>query len=132
MIENIRHQWIPVYFRDTFFANMSTSQRSKSINAWLKLSLDSHTSIYKFIMQFEKITTTCYEREDEQDFKNKDGEAQLWSYDPIERQARDIYMKAIFFEFRRHLRAATAYSILEVEKNTLYKISPLAQSNIQK
>ncbi|OAY80627.1 Protein FAR1-RELATED SEQUENCE 5 [Ananas comosus] len=111
---------------------MSTSQRSESINAWLKLLLDSHTSIYKFIMQFEKITTTCYEIEDEQDFKNKDGEAHLWSYDPIERQARDIYTKAIFFEFRKHLRAATTYSILEIEKNTLYKISRLAQSNIQK
>ncbi|OAY83525.1 Protein FAR1-RELATED SEQUENCE 3, partial [Ananas comosus] len=70
-------------------------------------------------------------QKDEEDFKNKDGEAHLWSYDPIERQARDIYTKAIFFEFRKHLRAATAYSILELEKNTLYKISPLAQCNIQ-
>ncbi|OAY68105.1 Protein FAR1-RELATED SEQUENCE 3, partial [Ananas comosus] len=70
--------------------------------------------------------------EDEEDFKNKDGEAYLWSYDPIERQARDIYTKAIFFEFRKHLRAATGYSILELETYALYKISPLAQSNIQK
>lgn len=131
LLWSTRRQWVPVFFRDTFFANMSTSQRSESINAWLKLLLDSHTSIYKFIMQFEKITTTCYEREDEEDFKNKDGEAHLWSYDPIERQARDIYTKAIFVEFRKHLRAATAYSILELEKNALYKICPLSQSSIQ-
>nr|CAD1837280.1 unnamed protein product [Ananas comosus var. bracteatus] len=30
LLWSIRHQWIPVYFRDTFFANMSTSQRSES------------------------------------------------------------------------------------------------------
>ncbi len=46
--------------------------------------------IYKLIMQFENIITICHEREDDEDFKNKDGEAYFWSYDPIERQARVV------------------------------------------
>ncbi|OAY64672.1 Protein FAR1-RELATED SEQUENCE 5, partial [Ananas comosus] len=130
-LEEFENKWASLIEKYIFrkYVNLKCSE---SINAWLKLLLDSHTSIYKFIMQFEKITITCYEREDKENFKNKDGETHLWSYDPIERQARNIYTMAIFFEFRKYLRASTAYSILELEKNVLYKISPLTQSNIQK
>lgn len=69
---------------------MSTSQRSEGMNALSKILLDSHTSIYKFVQQFEKIVASRYEKEDEQDFKTASGEAFLWSYDPIERSQEAV------------------------------------------
>ncbi|OAY75705.1 Protein FAR1-RELATED SEQUENCE 5, partial [Ananas comosus] len=72
---NCRYQWTPAYFRSTFFANMSTSQCSEGMNALSKIFLDSHTSAYKFVIQFEKIVSSRYEKEDEEEFKMKDGEA---------------------------------------------------------
>jgi hypothetical protein len=63
-----RERWVSTYFRDTFFADMSTSQRSESANAILKLWTDSHTSIYKFVTQFNKIVEGIFAKEDEKDF----------------------------------------------------------------
>nr|CAD1834649.1 unnamed protein product [Ananas comosus var. bracteatus] len=40
LLWNIRHQWIPAYFRNTFFANMSTSQRSE-INQTLENEVET-------------------------------------------------------------------------------------------
>nr|CAD1822923.1 unnamed protein product [Ananas comosus var. bracteatus] len=40
LLWNIRHQWIPAYFRDTLFVNMSTSQRSESTNAEVFMNFD--------------------------------------------------------------------------------------------
>ncbi|OAY74431.1 Protein FAR1-RELATED SEQUENCE 5, partial [Ananas comosus] len=116
-----RHQWAPVYFRDIFFANMSTSQRSEGMNALLKILLDSHTSIYKFVIQFEKIVASRYENENLQEFKMKDGQASLWTFNPIEEQARDVYTKNVFMDFRDQLKASTGYRITQMENNT-YKV----------
>ncbi|OAY65561.1 Protein FAR1-RELATED SEQUENCE 5 [Ananas comosus] len=114
---NNRHQWVPVYFRDTFFAAMCTSQRSESINTVTKIWVDNHTSIYKFVLQIEKVVETRYDKEDEKDYKME----VLYSYDPIEVQARDIYTKRNFFEFKEQLRLILGHSLLELEKNSLYK-----------
>ncbi|XP_020108789.1 protein FAR1-RELATED SEQUENCE 5-like [Ananas comosus] len=127
LLWNIRHQWVPVYFRDTFFANMSTSQRSESMNAVAKIWLDSHTSIFKFVTQFEKMSNNQYEREDMEDFMTKDEEPTLWSDDPIEKDARSIYTRTIFSEFKAQLRATTGYKLVELEKDKLYKISSISQ-----
>ncbi|OAY73941.1 Protein FAR1-RELATED SEQUENCE 5, partial [Ananas comosus] len=132
LLWNIRYQWIPVYFRDTFFANMSISQRSESMNAVAKIWLDSHTSMFKFVTQFEKMSNNQYEREDMEDFMTNDGEPSLWSDDPIEKNARSIYTRTIFSEFKVQLRATTGYKLVELEKDKLYKISSISQPSTSK
>ncbi|XP_020090013.1 protein FAR1-RELATED SEQUENCE 9-like isoform X1 [Ananas comosus] len=53
------------------------------------------------------------------------GEVKLYSYDPIEVQARDIYTKRNFFEFKEQLRLISGHSLLELEKNSLYKTTAI-------
>ncbi|OAY69605.1 Protein FAR1-RELATED SEQUENCE 5, partial [Ananas comosus] len=125
---NSRRQWVPAYFRDSFFAQMSTSQRSESMNAFIKMFMDCHTSIYKFVIQFEKIVSSRYDKEDEEDFRSKDSEPSLWSFSPIEKQARDICTRKVFTEFKNQLRASTRYEITELEVNSLYNISSIESS----
>ncbi|XP_020082188.1 protein FAR-RED IMPAIRED RESPONSE 1-like [Ananas comosus] len=93
------------------------------MNAVVKIWSDSHSSIYKFVTQFEKMTTSQYEREDFEDFMTKDGDATLWSHDPIEKEARDIYTRTMISEFKIQLKAATGYAVTELEKDSFYKIS---------
>ncbi|XP_020082392.1 protein FAR1-RELATED SEQUENCE 5-like [Ananas comosus] len=120
-----RHQWVPAYFRDTFFAVMCTSQCSESINVVTKIWVDNHTSIYKFVLQIEKVIETQYDKEDEEDYRMRGGEVKLYSYNPIEVQARDIYTKRNFFEFKEQLRLISGHSLLELEKNSLYKTTAI-------
>ncbi|XP_020098476.1 protein FAR1-RELATED SEQUENCE 5-like isoform X2 [Ananas comosus] len=122
---NNRYQWAPAYFRDTFFSNMGITQRSESINAVSKIWVDCHTSIYKFVTQFHKMLESRYDKEDEADFRTCGGEASLWSYSPIEIQARDAYTKANFLEFKTQLRLSTRYESSELEKYSLYKVSTI-------
>ncbi|OAY82268.1 Protein FAR-RED IMPAIRED RESPONSE 1 [Ananas comosus] len=68
------------------------------------------------------MTTSQYEREDFEDFMTKDGDATLWSHDPIEKEARDIYTRTMISEFKVQLKAATGYAVTELEKDSLYKI----------
>ncbi|OAY77092.1 Protein FAR1-RELATED SEQUENCE 7, partial [Ananas comosus] len=60
------------------------------------------------------------------DFRTKDGEPTLWSDDPIEKDARRLYTRNIFSEFKTQLRATTSYKLIELENDSLYKISPIS------
>jgi hypothetical protein len=50
-----RSQWVPAYFRDYFFTNMSTTQRSESMNAIFKIWINNHTTIYQFVLWVENM-----------------------------------------------------------------------------
>lgn len=65
-----RERWVPVYFQITLFADMSTSQQCESANDVLKLWTDSHTSIYNFVIQFNKMVEGIFAKEDEKHFKS--------------------------------------------------------------
>ncbi|XP_078156057.1 protein FAR1-RELATED SEQUENCE 5-like [Carex rostrata] len=117
-----REKWVPAYFRGTFFADMSTSQRSESANAVLKLWTDSHTSIYKFVMQFSKMVEGIFAKEDEEDFRSCTEQPQLWSFDPIEVEARRVYTRKIYSLFKNLFRQSTSFNIHEVEKDALYEV----------
>jgi MULE transposase domain len=66
---NSRSQWVPAYFRDYFFADMSTTQRSESMNALFKIWVNNHTSIYQFVKQIEKMIEGIWQRESDEDLK---------------------------------------------------------------
>ncbi|OAY82811.1 Protein FAR1-RELATED SEQUENCE 5 [Ananas comosus] len=70
-----------------------------------------------------------FTRKDLKDFMTKDGEPSLWSDDPIEKDARRIYTRNIFSEFKTQLRATTGYKLIELKKDSLYKISPISHSS---
>ncbi|XP_028078520.1 protein FAR-RED IMPAIRED RESPONSE 1-like [Camellia sinensis] len=48
-----RHRWIPAYVKDIFWAGMSTTQRSKSMNAFLDGYVNSKTTLKQFVEQYD-------------------------------------------------------------------------------
>ena len=47
----IKYFWVPCYLRGYFFGGMTTTGRSKSINAFIKQFVSSHINLTQFIEQ---------------------------------------------------------------------------------
>ncbi|KAG6472117.1 hypothetical protein ZIOFF_069574 [Zingiber officinale] len=58
-----RNRWIPVYVKDKFWAGMSTSQRSESMNAFFDEYVHSKTSLKQFVEQFDNALKKKIEKE---------------------------------------------------------------------
>ncbi|KAG6480028.1 hypothetical protein ZIOFF_063505 [Zingiber officinale] len=63
-----RNKWIPVYVKDKFWAGMSTSQRSESMNAFFDEYVHSKTSLKQFVEQYDNALKKKIEKEKHLDF----------------------------------------------------------------
>ncbi|KAJ4763552.1 Protein FAR1-RELATED SEQUENCE 5 [Rhynchospora pubera] len=118
-----RSEWVPAYFRDVFFADMSTTQRSESMNALLKMWLTSHTSIYKFVMKIDGMIESIWQSESDEDLISMDKEPHLWSMYDIEDHAREAYTKRVFREFKDLLKRSTLGKVVEKQRDVLYEVN---------
>ncbi|KAF8405771.1 hypothetical protein HHK36_007849 [Tetracentron sinense] len=50
---HIDRKWVPVYLKDTFYAGMSTTQRSESMNAFFDKYVNSQTYLKEFVDKYE-------------------------------------------------------------------------------
>lgn len=50
-----RRHWVSCYLKDTFFAGMTSSQRSESINAFFDTYVNSQTLLPDFVQQYDKV-----------------------------------------------------------------------------
>ncbi|XP_020242308.1 protein FAR1-RELATED SEQUENCE 9-like isoform X1 [Asparagus officinalis] len=108
---------------------MSTTQRSESFNALLKGRVNNHTTIYEFVMQYEKALEDRYDVEEEEDFRSLQYKPSSWSPSPIERHAQKIYTRAMFRVFKDQLKEIFSYSLNEMEPKPLYKLVQVPNSD---
>ncbi|XP_042422989.1 protein FAR-RED IMPAIRED RESPONSE 1-like [Zingiber officinale] len=103
----IRHKWMPVYVKDKFWAGMSTSQRSESMNAFFDDYVHSKTTLKQFIEQYDNALKSKIEKEDNSDFASFNSIIPVISGNPIEKQFQSMKCLCRLFEFRgivcRHL-----------------------------
>jgi hypothetical protein len=97
-----------------FFADMSTTQKSKRMNAMLKLWLDNHTSIYNFVIKIESMVHEIWDRENDEDMKTLNETSRLWSKYQIERDTREVYMRTYFSLFKELLNESTFGVVIEI------------------
>ena len=65
-----REHWIPTYVKDTFWAGMSTTQRSESMNAFFDDYVNSKTSLAQFVEQYDSALRSKVEKESLADFNS--------------------------------------------------------------
>ncbi|XP_028057631.1 protein FAR1-RELATED SEQUENCE 5-like [Camellia sinensis] len=58
VLYNERHRWIPTYVKDVFWASMSTTQRSESMNAFFNGYVNSKTTLKQFVDQYDNALRT--------------------------------------------------------------------------
>ncbi|KAG5612502.1 hypothetical protein H5410_023783, partial [Solanum commersonii] len=103
MIYAIREKWIPAYVQTTFYAGMSTTQRSESMNKYFKDYLNSSTPMSVFVTQYDKVIDARYDKVREKDYKTKHSKAILKTLYPMEDEAAKIYTRKIFHKFQEEL-----------------------------
>ncbi|XP_042965428.1 protein FAR-RED IMPAIRED RESPONSE 1-like [Carya illinoinensis] len=93
-----RSFWVPVYLKGVFWAGMSTTQRSESMNAFFDGFVHSDTTLKEFVDQFDNALRKKVETETTADFQSCNQTIPCVSPFKIEKQFQTCYTNAKFKE----------------------------------
>ncbi|XP_042396745.1 protein FAR1-RELATED SEQUENCE 6-like [Zingiber officinale] len=99
-----RNRWVPVYVKDHFWAGMSTTQRSESMNAFFDDYVHSKTSLKQFVEQYDSALKKNIENEKKLDFVSFNSIMPVILGHSIERQFQNAYTNNIFKLFQDEIR----------------------------
>ncbi|KAL0390031.1 UNVERIFIED_CONTAM: protein FAR1-RELATED SEQUENCE 5 [Sesamum calycinum] len=126
-----RRQWVPVYLHDTFFAEMSITQRSDSMNSYFDGYVNASTNLNQFFKLYEKALESRHEKEVKADFDTMNTSAVLKTPSPMEKQASDFYTRKIFMRFQEELVSTLTFMASKVEDDgevTIYRVAKFGKT----
>ncbi|XP_022868527.1 protein FAR1-RELATED SEQUENCE 5-like [Olea europaea var. sylvestris] len=97
---NERSRWVPCFSKTSFWAGMSTTQRSEGINAFFDGYVHSKTSLKQFVEQYERALRSKIEKEFQADFKSFSHMVPCATKYEMEKQFQSVYTIAKFKEFQ--------------------------------
>lgn len=129
-----RWQWVPVYLRDTFFAEISITQRSDSINSYFDGYINASTTLQLFVKQFEKALESRYEKEVKADYDTINTAPVLRTPSPMEKQAAGVYTRRLFMKFQEELVETMTFLATKIEEEeeemiTIYRVAKYGESH---
>ncbi|KAM0856161.1 hypothetical protein ACQ4PT_049302 [Festuca glaucescens] len=126
MIYEIRAQWVPAYFKESFFPFTSSTGRSESTNSLFKHYVKRKDLIGTFFKEYMIIQEKKQSDLDGLREKSELKESANWGFNPLEREAMKIYTDPIYGKFADELRKGTTYNVEVVEEKTLYRLVRIA------
>ncbi|XP_044490195.1 protein FAR1-RELATED SEQUENCE 5 isoform X1 [Mangifera indica] len=114
-IYHARRQWVPVYLRDTFFAEMSITQRSDSMNSYFDGFINASTNLSQFFKLYEKALESRNEKEVKADYDTMNTSPVLKTPSPMERQASELYTRKLFMRFQEELVGTLTFTASKAE-----------------
>lgn len=79
----LREHWVNAYLKDVFWAGMTSSQRSESINAFFDGFVNSRTQLMEFVCQYDKAIKARRASEAHEDFMNLNNAPQCVFHTPL-------------------------------------------------
>lgn len=113
LLYTMRQQWVPAYFRDTFFAAVSFNQDFES--SFFDGYVNEHTTVPLFFRQYERALDNSFEKEIEADFDSICTTPLLRTPSPMEKQAANLYTKTIFSKFQEELVETFVYTANRID-----------------
>ncbi|XP_042974103.1 protein FAR1-RELATED SEQUENCE 5-like [Carya illinoinensis] len=98
-----RTYWAPVFMKDVFWAGMSTTQRSESMNAFFDGYVHARTNLKEFVDQFDNALRKKIENESAADFHSFNVTIPVVSPSPLEKIFQDIYTCNKFREVQKEV-----------------------------
>lgn len=115
LLYNSRAQWVPAYFRDTFFAAISPNQGLEA--SFFDGYVNQHTTIPVFFRQYERAMENWFEREIEADHDTICTTPVLKTPSPMEKQAANLYTRKIFNKFQEELVETFVYTANKIDSD---------------
>ncbi|KAI5339859.1 hypothetical protein L3X38_019132 [Prunus dulcis] len=100
---NERQCWVPCFVKDSFWAGMSTTQRSENMNAFFDDHVNSKTTLKQFVEQYENALKVKVEKEKQEDFKSSSIGFDCGTHYNMEKQAQEVYTISKYKEFHEEL-----------------------------
>uniref|UniRef100_A0A5B6YN49 Protein FAR1-RELATED SEQUENCE n=1 Tax=Davidia involucrata TaxID=16924 RepID=A0A5B6YN49_DAVIN len=131
-IYSARGQWVPVYLRDTFFAEMSITQRSDSMNSYFDGYVNASTNLNQFFKLYEKALESRNEKEVKADYDTMNTSPVLKTPSPMEKQASELYTRKLFTRFQEELVGTLTFMASKVEDDeeiTVYQVEKFGEDH---
>ncbi|KAL3620277.1 hypothetical protein CASFOL_035189 [Castilleja foliolosa] len=122
-IYDVRHQWAPAYFRDSFFATFPNPGFGGS---FFDGYMNQQTTLPMFFRQYERALESSFENEVDADFDTLCTNPVLRTPSPMEKQAANLYTKRVFSKFQDELVKTFAYTANRVDgegHNGTYRVA---------
>ena len=119
-----RDQWVPAYFRDSFFAVLSPNQGFEP--SFLDGFVNQHTTLPIFFRQYELALERWFEKEIESDLETLNISPALKTPSPMENQVAKLYTRKIFLKFQEELVETFAYTANRIEEdgaNSIFRVA---------
>ncbi|KAI5433540.1 protein FAR1-RELATED SEQUENCE 3 [Lathyrus oleraceus] len=119
-----RDQWVPAYFRDSFFAVLSPNQGFDG--SFFDGFVNQHTTLPMFFRQYELALERWFEKELESDFETISATPVLKTPSPMENQVAKLYTRKIFLKFQEELVETFAYTANRIEEdgaNSIFRVA---------
>lgn len=110
---NARAQWVPAYFRDSFFAAISPNKGFDG--SFFDGYVNQQTTLPLFFRQYERALESWFEKEIEADFETICTTPVLRTPSPMEKQAANLYTRKIFSLFQDELVETFVYTANRIE-----------------
>ncbi|XP_014505327.1 protein FAR1-RELATED SEQUENCE 3 [Vigna radiata var. radiata] len=112
---NARAQWVPAYFRDSFFAVISPNH---GIDSSFFYGFANHqATLPMFFRQYEQALESWFEKELETDYETICTTPVPRTPSPMEKQAANLYTRRIFSKFQEELVETFAYTANRIEED---------------
>ncbi|KAH9726548.1 protein FAR1-RELATED SEQUENCE [Citrus sinensis] len=98
-----RNHWVPAFVKTTFWAGMSTTQRSESMNAFFDGYVNSKTTLKQFVEKYEKAMESKIEKERQADARSFSQRLPCRTSFAMEKQVEEVYTISKFQEFQQEL-----------------------------
>ncbi|KAG6482007.1 hypothetical protein ZIOFF_058634 [Zingiber officinale] len=117
-----RHQWVPVYVKDSFWAGMSAVQRNESVHAFFEGHTNSKTTLKQFLDRYDKALRVRVEKELHEDLNSFNYCCPCVSHYNIEKQYQQAYTDSKFKETQEEFKGKMFCYVHSVKEEDVFGV----------